>query len=107
MAAYLFRPISTHPSSSSDKIYTVCIREDTRITDPAKRRQAAILTCNCAGWCVSKSNKGKADSERTCRHTASEASTLAQFKAGAITKPAAETLTEMPKVTTRAGALEL
>lgn len=107
MAAYLFHPISTHPSSSSNKTYTVCIREDMRITDPAKRRQAAILTCNCAGWCVSKSNRGKPDAERTCRHVKAEAEALAQFKAGAITKPAADALTEMPKVTTRAGALEL
>ena len=108
--AYQFHPVATHFSSSSDKAYTVCVREDTRIANPTERKQAAILTCNCPGWCVSKSNRGKTDAERTCRHTRAEAVQLARWKAGTA-KPAATTarqaLSEMPKVTTRAGALEL
>lgn len=106
--AYQFHPVATHFSSSSDKAYTVCVREDTRIADPNERKQAAILTCNCPGW--TRRCPDGTDASRTCKHVKAEAHKLAQFKSGTA-KPAATTarqpLSEMPKVTTRAGALEL
>jgi len=105
MPAYQYHPIATHPSSSSDKVYTVCIREDTRITSPAERRQAALLTCNCPGW--TRRCPDGTDASRTCRHTQAEARKLAQFKAGTLARPAGKVFSEMPKITTRAGALEL
>jgi len=90
--AWLYHPIAEHPSSSSDKVYTVCIREDDRITDADERRRAAILTCCCPGW--TRRCPSGTDESRTCRHVEQEAEALRRFKADVsakIAQPAAPT----------------
>ena len=84
--AWLYHPIAEHPSSSSDKIYTVCIREDDRIIDADARRQAARLTCNCPGF--TRRCPDGLDENRTCRHIEQEAGALRRFKANASAKVA-------------------
>ena len=84
--AWLYHPISEHPSSSSDKIYTVCIREDDRIIDADARRQAARLTCNCMGF--TRRCPDGLDENRTCRHVEQESGALRRFKANASAKAA-------------------
>jgi len=97
--AWLYHPIAEHPSSSSDKIYTVCIREDDRITDADERRRAAILTCCCPGW--TRRCPGGTDESRACRHVEQEAGALRRFKADVSAKfaqPAApKSVPTMPK----------
>jgi len=82
--AWLYHPIAERQSSSSDKVYTVCIREDDRISDANARRQAARLTCNCAGWV--QRCPGGLDENRTCRHVKQEADALRRFKANGSAK---------------------
>jgi hypothetical protein len=86
--AWLYHPIAEHPSSSSDKVYTVCIREDDRIRDADARRQAAILTCCCPGW--TRRCPGGTDESRTCRHVEQELTALRLFKKAKSTQPAAK-----------------
>ena len=97
--AWLYHPIAERKSSSSDKVYTVCIREDDRISDADARRQAARLTCNCAGWV--QRCPGGLDENRTCRHVKQEADALRRFKASAsakVAQPAApKSVPTMPK----------
>ena len=88
--AWLYHPIAEYQSSSSDKIYTVCVREDDRIADADERRRAARLTCNCMGF-TRRCPSGK-DESRTCRHVEQEADALRRFKSNAsakATQPAA------------------
>jgi hypothetical protein len=90
--AWLYHPIAEYQSSSSDKVYTVCIREDDRIADAHERRQAAILTCCCPGW--TRRCPSGTDESRTCRHVEQEAGALRRFKADVsakIAQPAAPT----------------
>ena len=87
--AWLYHPIEEYQSSSSDKVYTVCIREDDRIADAHERRQAARLTCNCMGF--TRRCPGGLDENRTCRHVEQEAAALCLFKASAGAKVAQPT----------------
>jgi hypothetical protein len=81
MKAYQYIYVNEYPSSSDpDTTYTVYIRLDNRITSQAERVQAAILSCNCKGWCILRV-PGGTDADRSCRHTRAEANTLARFKA--------------------------
>ncbi len=81
MAAYEYHVVREYESSSSDAVYTVCIRVDTRIADPTTRRQRAILSCNCAGW--TRRCLDGTDASRRCRHVKQEAAALEAFRAGA------------------------
>jgi len=60
--------------------FTPLASEDDRIADANVRRQAATLSCNCAGW--TSRCAGGTDASRTCRHVEQETATLRKFKAG-------------------------
>ena len=78
MAAYQYHVVNEYNSSSSDTIYTVCIRVDLRL-GPTERIEKALLTCGCPGW--TKRCADGTDASRTCKHVRQEAAALAHFKA--------------------------
>jgi len=78
MAAYQYHVVNEYHSSSSDAIYTVCIRVDLRL-GPTERIDRALLTCGCPGW--TKRCPDGTDASRTCKHVRQEAAALARFKA--------------------------
>jgi hypothetical protein len=95
MSAYQYVFVKAYPSfSDASTIYSVCVRLDNRILDPAERIKRAMLSCNCRGWTFLRV-PGGSDTDRTCKHTKAEAGTLVRFKAngGRLTAPPAATST--------------